>query len=224
VPPAGIEAFGKVAAYFAEDIERRRAHPDEHMISTLCQAQAQGAQISDEEIVGFCFLMAIAGNETTTKLIGNMVYWLAKHPDQRRLVQDEPHRVPAAVEEVLRYDNSSQMMVRTLTRDAKLHGRTLEKGKKVVLLVGSGNRDEREFPDPDRFDITRDIPRTLSFGHGRHLCIGASLARLEGRIALEEIFAHMPDLEVDFAGVERMHSTNVRGFSRVPIAFTPQSA
>jgi cytochrome P450 len=224
VPPAGIEAFGKVAAYFAEDIERRRAQPDEHMISTLCRAQAEGAQISDEEIVGFCFLMAIAGNETTTKLIGNMVYWLSKHPDQRRLVREDPRRVPDAVEEVLRYDNSSQMMVRTLTRDKELHGQTMEKGKKVVLLVGSGNRDEREFPDPDRFDVTRNIPRTLSFGHGRHLCIGASLARLEGRIALEEIFARMPDLEVDLAGVERMHSTNVRGFAKVPIAFTPQPA
>ena len=129
--------------------------------------------------------------------------------------------IPNAVEEVLRYDSSTQMMARTLTRDLELHGRRLPKGKKVALILASANRDDRYWASPDVFDVGRDTTGTLAFGFGIHHCLGASLARLEGTVALQEILRRIPDFTVDEAGLQRVHSGNVRGFSRLPIHFTP---
>lgn len=219
VPPAGIAGFRSLDDYFRKDLGRRRAQMGDDLVSGLLRAEIDGERLSDDEIVGFLFLLALAGGETTTKLIGNMIYHLCRHPDQKARILADPSLLPGAVEEALRFDASTQQMTRTLTRDIEMHGQKLQMGKKVALLIGSGNRDEREYLDPDRFDIERKIPRILSFGHGPHLCIGASLARLETRVTLEELHRRLPGYEVDFGRCVRVHNTNVRGFSSVPIVF-----
>jgi cytochrome P450 len=216
IPQAGLEASGRLARYFAGDLARRRAHPGDDLVSALLDAEVDGERLSDAEIVGFCFLLVIAGNETTTKMLGNAMTLLARHPDQRAWLVANPAGIPGAVEEVVRYDNSTQMLARVLTRDVALHDVTMPGGKKVLLLIGSANRDEREFPDPDRFDVGRAVPNPLGFGQGVHFCLGASLARLESRIGLEEFARRFPRYAVDEARCERVHMSNVHGFSSVP--------
>ena len=145
--------------------------------------------------------------------------WLWRNPSERDKVRADPGLIPRWVEETLRYDNSTQALARLVTRDVEIHGQRMCEGDKLVLLVGSANRDERVFEDPDRFDILRDTGASVSFGRGNHFCLGAALARLEGRVALEEVQRHFPDFEVDPSGIERVHSVNVRGFAALPIKF-----
>lgn len=221
IPEAGRMGAANLARYFMTDIAQRRRQPGAGMISDLIAAEVDGERLDDLEIMGFCFLLVIAGNETTTKMLGNAITLLHRHPEQRAAIVGDPSLIPGAVEEVLRYDNSTQMIARSLAKDVTLHGCRLEAGRKVLLLIGAGNRDERVFERPDDFDIQRRPEQQLHFGHGIHVCLGASLARLEGRVALEEVHARMRDYVVDEAGLERVHSANVRGFSRVPITFTP---
>ena len=217
IPPEGVAGARNLAGYFAKKLGERRSQPSDDMISDLIEAEIDGERLGDAEIIGFCFLLAIAGNETTTKMIGNAIYWLSKNPEQRRVIVDDPSLIPGAVEEVTRYDNSTQMLARVLTRDIEMHGRKMSAGDRVLLLLGAGNRDEREFRDPDVFDVRRKFERTVAFGHGVHVCLGASLARLEGRVVLEEIHARMPRYEIDEASLERVHSANVRGYSSMKI-------
>jgi len=219
VPPAGAQASFDIFEYFARFIEERRKRTTDDMTGALMEAEVDGERLGDEEVAGFLFLMIIAGNETTTKMLGNAIYWLWRNPDQRDLVTADPSLMPRWVEETLRYDNSTQALKRTLTTDLELHGVRMHDGDKVMLLVGSANRDERVFPQADRFDIMRDTTGMLSFGHGTHFCLGASLARLEGKVALEEMWPRMPDFEVLPDGIERVHSVNVRGFARLPVEF-----
>ena len=222
VPPAGREGAASLVRYFATALVRRRRQPGDDLVSALLAAELDGERLSDEEILGFCFLLVIAGNETTTKLLGNAVVLLARHPEQRRMLVDDPALIPGAVEEVLRFDASTQMLARVLARDLELHGQRMEAGRRVLLLLGAGNRDERVFgPTADRFDILRRPEQQLYFGHGVHVCLGASLARLEARVALEAVHRSIPDYAVDASGLERVHSPNVRGYARVPIRFTP---
>jgi hypothetical protein len=221
IPPAAIEASASIFGYFNALVAERRVQPRDDLTGALLAAEIDGDRLSDYEVLGFLFLMIIAGNETTTKLLGNALYWLWRNPDQRRLVQDDPTLIPRWVEETLRYDGSTQALARTVATDVELHGHTLRANDRVVLLIGSANRDERVFPQPDRFDIRRDTSALLSFGHGTHFCLGAALARLEGRIALEEVQARLPDFEIDPGGITRIHSVNVRGFATLPITFTP---
>ncbi len=227
IPQAGLEASGRLARYFAEDLARRRArrspHTGDDLISALLDAEMDGERLTDAEIVGFCFLLVIAGNETTTKMLANAMVLLARHPEQRAWLVAHPDGIAAAVEEVVRYDNSTQMLARVPTRDVELHGTTLRRGKKVLLLIGSANRDERAIERPDDFDVRRAPLAHSAFGHGIHVCLGASLARLEGRVALEEVLPRMPDYTVDTAGLVRVHSANVRGYSHVPIRFPPRA-
>jgi len=219
VPPAAAESAMKLVRYFQDMIAARRARPGEDLTSSLLEAELEGERLSERDILGFLFLMAIAGNETTTKLLANGMYWLWRHPGERDRVRADPGMVPRWVEETLRFDNSTQALARLVTEDVELHGRTLRSGDKAVLLLGSANRDERIFPDPDRYDLLRDTSQSLSFGRGNHFCLGAALARLEGRVALEEIHARIPDYEVDTSGIVRVHSVNVRGFAALPIEF-----
>jgi cytochrome P450 len=165
--------------------------------------------------------MIVAGNETTTNLLGNALYWLARHPQQRALLRREPARIEGWIEETLRFDNSTQLLGRRATVDHAVRGVRIRAGDKVVLLVGSANRDEEVWERPDEYDITRDTTQSLSFGRGTHFCLGAALARLEAQISLEEIWARLPDYAIDEAGLVRVHSTNVRGFAAMPIAFAP---
>ncbi|HEY8153588.1 MAG TPA: cytochrome P450 [Myxococcota bacterium] len=219
LPPAAAQAALRMLQYFTEMIAVRRRSPRDDLTSALLAAEIDGDRLSDREIIGFLFLMIVAGNETTTKLLGNAVYWLARNPEQREKVRRDPALIPLWVEETLRYDNSTQALARLVARDVELHGEKLRAGDKVVLLVGSANRDERAFPDPDRFDLLRNTQRSLAFGQGTHFCLGASLARLEGRVALEEVERSLPGWELEPAGSQRVHSVNVRGFAALPIRF-----
>jgi hypothetical protein len=217
VTPAGMDGAANLVRYFAATLAQRRQQAGEDLISALIAAEIDGERLADDEILGFCFLLVIAGNETTTKLLGNAALLLFRYPGQRALLAAEPHRIADAVEEVLRFDTSTQMLARVLTRDVALHGCTMAAGKRVLLLIGSGNRDERVFERPDEFDVCRRPQPHLSFGFGIHVCLGASLARLEGRVALEELLARMPDYGIEESGLVRVHSGNVRGYAHMPM-------
>ncbi len=221
VPPAGREATGRMLAYFRDLVAARRRRRGPDLTSALLDAEIDGAALDDREVIAFLFLMIIAGNETTTKLVGNALYWLWRNPAERERVRGEPALVPSWIEETLRYDGSTQMLARTLTREVELHSERLRAGDRLLLLIGSANRDERAFPDADRFDVRRDSSQHLAFGKGTHFCLGAALARLEARAALEAIQRRLPDYEIDVAGCRRVHSPNVRGFASMPITFTP---
>jgi hypothetical protein len=221
VPPEGIAASLRLLDYFVKLVAARRRQPGADLASALLQVEVDGDRLEDRDIIAFCYLMIIAGNETTTKLLANALYWLEKNAAARAEVSANPALVPAWVEETLRYDNSTQLMARTATRDFELHGEKLRRGDKLLLLIGSANRDERVFPKPDVFDLHRDTGESLAFGKGIHFCLGAALARLEGRVSLEEVMRRLPDYRIETGGLKRVHSTNVRGFSALPIAFPP---
>ena len=218
LPAAAAASALRMLHYFGEMLADRRRRSRDDLTGALLAAEIDGDRLSDREIIGFLFLMIVAGNETTTKLLGNALYWLWRNPGERDRLRADPTLVPRWVEETLRYDNSTQALARILNRDVELHGETLRAGERVVLLLGSANRDERVFPDPDRFDLLRDTRASLAFGQGTHFCLGASLARLEGCVALEELWKRMPDYEIDPAGLVRVHSVNVRGFAALPLS------
>jgi cytochrome P450 len=218
VPPAGAAAALDLVVYYSDLVADRRRRPTDDLTSVLLAAEVDGDRLSDEEVVGFLFLMVVAGNETTTKLLGHAWYWAERNPDQRAVPFADPGRIPDWIEETLRYDASSQVLARTVTRDVELHGQVVPAGDRILFLIGAANRDPRVFVDPDRYDIgRRDVSHHLaSFGSGRHFCLGASLARLEARIALEELVSRVADYEVHHDGVRRVHSVNVRGFATLP--------
>ena len=219
LPPAAAQSALRMLHYFTGLLAECRAHPRDDLTGALIAAEIGGDRLSDREIIGFLFLMVVAGNETTTKLLGNALYWLWRNPAQRDRLRADPGLVSRWVEETLRYDNSTQALARVMAADLELHGQKLHEGERVVLLVGSANRDERVFADPERYDLARDTSASLAFGQGVHFCLGASLARLEGRVALEELWKRIPDYEIDPAGLVRVHSVNVRGFAALPIGF-----
>jgi cytochrome P450 len=173
--------------------------------------------LTRDETLMYIMLLAGAGNETTTRLIGWTGKLLAEHPDQRRELAADRSLVPQAIEEILRYEAPSPVQARTVQRDVDYYGQTVKAGEIMVLLNGSGNRDDRHFEDGDRFDIHRKIDHHLSFGYGLHFCLGASLARLEGRVALEELLARWPDWEVDYDRAHKAHTASVRGWASLPI-------
>jgi cytochrome P450 len=223
--PDSMNAAMELLAYFSDCVEARKKNPTDDMMSALVQAELPDAgggssTLSDEEILGFCILLAIAGNETVTKLLGNGIYWLWKHPDQRAELAEDPSLTPGAVEELLRYDPPSHYQGRVTTKPVQWYGETLPEGARVLLLTGSTGRDEREFPDrPEQFDLHRRIERHLAFGHSRHICLGANLARLESKIAIDELLRRHPRYEIDIANAERVHSSNVRGYAKLPLRF-----
>ena len=218
VPPAGVEAAFALVVYYADLIADRRANPGDDLVSALCAAEIDGDRLTDDEITSFLFLMVVAGNETTTKLLAHAWYWGDRNPDERAKAFADAARIPDWVEETLRYDTSSQMLARVTTADLTYYGQTIPKGDRVLLLAGSANRDERAFADPDRYDLDRDRESVgiASFGVGRHFCMGASLARLEARVVLEELVKRVRTYEIDPAGTRRVHSVNVRGFETLP--------
>ena len=222
---AARDANANLVASFGALLEARRREPKEDLVSALLAAEVDGERLTETELVGFIFLLIVAGSETTTNLIGHTAAVLARHPDQRALLLEDPAKVPGAIEELLRFESPVHGLARTLTGDVELHGVTMRRGERVQLLYGSANRDEREFADPDRFDVTRKIERHLAFAHGIHYCLGAALARLEGRVVLEELLARIPDWQLASDGpVEMVRSSSVRGPARLPIEFTPAGA
>jgi cytochrome P450 len=161
--------------------------------------------------------MVVAGNETTTKLLSNAVYWAWRNPAELAKPMADPGRIGDWVEETLRYDASSQVIARTVTEDCTVHGQTVPAGGRLLLLIGSANRDPAAFPAPDDFDLDRDTSALISFGSGRHYCLGANLARLEAQIALAEFTRLVAGYEIDDGRAQRVHSVNVRGFATLPM-------
>ena len=216
VPPSGMEAALELAGYFATMLSERRRRPTEDLTSALLDTEMDGERLADDDIISFLFLMVVAGNETTAKLLANAWYWAWRNPQQRRLPFDDPSCIDGWIEETLRYDPSSQMVARTALVDIELYGSRIPAGDRVLLLIGSANRDEAVFPDPDRYDLRRDTAELVSFGVGRHFCLGAALARLEARVALGELVRRVEDYHVDPERARRVHSVNVRGFESLP--------
>jgi hypothetical protein len=217
VPPEGVAAFAWIRSYFREMIAARRKRPGDDLLSDLLSVDMDGERLEEGEILSFANLMIVAGNETTTKMLANAVYWLWRHPEQRAFVREEPARIPDWVEETLRFDNSTQMLARRVARDVELHGERMRAGDRALLLVGSAKRDERVFERAAEYDVGRDTSQSLSFGRGVHFCLGAALARLEGRVVLAEWWKRFPDYEIEPAGAVRVHSINVRGFAALPV-------
>lgn len=221
--PAAVDAnvFANSIALFAEYIEWRASHPSDDLMTELLRAEIDEPDgtrrpLSRTEVLSYTAMIAGAGNETTARLIGFMGQLLSDHPDQRRELVADPSLIPGAIEETLRYEPPSPVQARYVARDAEHYGRVVPEGSFMLLLNASANRDESHFADPDRYDIHRRGSH-LSFGQGLHFCLGSALARLEARVAFEEVLKRWPDWEVDYANAQRAHTASVRGWARLPV-------
>jgi cytochrome P450 len=208
---------------FVEYLDWRVDHPSDDIMTTLLNAEFEDGDgnvrtLTRDELVIYLSVVAGAGNETTTKLIGWAGKLLGDHPDQRRALVDEPERIPAAVEELLRFEPASRQVGRYVVEDVEVHGQVLPAGSAMLALIGAANRDELRWDDPERFDVLRQPIAHIAFGHGIHFCLGASLARIEARVALEELLKRFPDWEVDDAGARLAQTSTVRGYDALPIA------
>lgn len=215
-----LEAFGQDA--FAEYIAWRRKQPTDDLMTELLEAtfeddDGKERRLRDDELLGYIGLLAGAGNETTTRLIGWTGYLLGEHADQRRRVVRDRSLVANTIEEVLRFEAPSPVQARYVTRDVELHGTRVPEGSAMLLINGSANRDARRYVDADRFDVERKDTHHLSFGMGLHFCMGAGLARLEGCVALDEVLKRWPDWQVDRDHAKRAHTSTVRGWERLPV-------
>lgn len=209
--PRYADTFVELLTYLRGLARDRRAHPTDDLISTIVAGQDGENGLTDREVVQFVTLLLVAGNETTTNLIGNIVNALLEHPDQAEQVAADPSLIPALIEEGLRYDTPVQVVFRTAVEDTELRGVAIPKGGFVAAFLGSANRDERRFEDPDRLDIARRPQGFPGFGFGKHFCLGASLARLEARLVLEAVVPELPRLARTDSRVERIDSFLVRG-------------
>jgi cytochrome P450 len=212
-----LEAMGELRAYLRPIVRRRRARPADDLISILVGAEVDGEGLSDYEIFLFVLLLLVAGNETTTNLLGNAVDALLAHPDQLARVVAQPALIAGLVEETLRYDGPVQFLTRRTTREVALHGQRIPAQASVVVLLGSANRDERRFAEPDRFDVTRDARGHVAFGFGAHFCLGASLARLEAKAALEALVPELPRFARVRPEREFLDSYLIRGRARLDL-------
>ena len=216
-PETILAAFAELSHYITGVIEARRAQPRDDLISTLTRAEQGETALTPVETVMFSLLLLVAGNETTTNLLGNAMLALLAHPEQLARVRRDPSRVPALVEEALRYDGPVQLLFRQATREVELGAVRIPAGALVMPLVGSANRDESQFEDADRFDVSRSAQGHLAFGLGIHFCLGASLARLEARVALEELLARYARFERVEPRAEYVDSIVIRGVRRLPL-------
>lgn len=214
-----IQGFINMATYFETHSATFAASGKATGLVDIMLRAEQAGTMDRKQTVGTLILLAIAGNETTTKLIGNMAYRLWQHQDQRALLVQDPSLIGNAVEETLRYDGSSQIIVRRAGKDVTLRGKTIPEGARVGLCIISANRDPDKYPDPDRYDVRRGARDHMAFGMGIHACLGSALARLEARVVFEELLPRMPDYEIDEAGLRRAHNPNVRGYTHVPARF-----
>jgi len=214
---AAPEAIGEMIEYFAALVERRRHDPGDDTITDLVRLQDDGVPVSLVQILGYAFTMVAGGNDTTTGLLGGSAELLTRLPDQRRILLDAPEAIPNAVDEFLRLTSPVQGLARTATVDVELHGRVIPQDKKVLLLYGSANRDPAEFgPDAEECDVTRSINRMMSFGFGPHHCLGAAVARLQARVALEELLARCPRFVVDAERGQFASGPFVRRYASLP--------
>ena len=207
---------------FADYIDWRAEHPSDDLMTELLHAEftdetGTTRRLTRQEVLTYVMVVAGAGNETTTRLIGWTGKVLADHPDQRRELVQDRSLIPNAIEEILRYEPPAPHIARYVARDVELHGETVAEGNAMLLLVGAANRDDRRYPDGDRFDIHREVSQHLTFGYGIHFCLGAALARLEGRIALDEVLRRFPEWEVDRDNAKLSPTSTVRGWETLPV-------
>ena len=217
---AALRCVLELEAYFRDIIAQRRLQPGPDLLSALLAARDSGSILHEQELLSTCTMVLFGGHETTTNLIANALHLLLAHPDQRARVQADPARLPAAIEETLRFEGPIARMGRVATEDILWHGQTIRAGDRVWLSIAAANRDERQFPDPDRFDITRSDNRHLGFGIGPHYCVGASLGRAEAQIALTTLLRRFPDLAP--AGPPlRSDNATIHGFTHLPVHLGP---
>ncbi len=221
---AALAASTDMWNYWQAQIAERRVRPRDDVMSHLIQADLEGVdgtsrKLSDGELYAFYLLISSAGNETVARFLGSVGTLFAAHPAERAKLVADPRLVPGAVEEVLRFESPSPIQSRWVMRDVEIHGQTLPRDTKVALLTASANRDEREFPNADTFDVTREIDQHVALGFGIHFCLGASLARLETRVAIEETLLRFPEWDVVESGLQRVHTSTVRGYCNVPITY-----
>jgi cytochrome P450 len=218
--PATKEFFERSYEMFSDYIDWRVDHPSDDLMTQLLNAEVEDdggtRRLTRIEVLQYTSVIAGAGNETTTRLIGFLGQLLAEHPDQRRQIVADPSLIPMAIEEALRYEAPSPVQARYVAREIECHGTTVPEGSIMLLVNGSANRDERRYPDADAFDIHRGDTH-LSFGHGLHFCMGSALARMQARVALEEVIKRWPDWEIDYANAGKAHTTSVRGWAKLPV-------
>ncbi len=218
--PDGSNPQQEMGAYFLNMIAQRRQDPNEDLISALLAAQIDGIHLDQRELLGFCILLLVAGNETTTNLIGNALLCFDEHPEVMEQLRAQPDLMPSAIEEVLRYRSPVQMMYRHAISDVTVGDQNIRAGQMIMAQIGSANRDEAQFPDPDTFDIRRTPNRHIAFGHGIHFCLGAPLARLEAKIALTLLLERLQDIRrVHDTPLETMGSNIVYGVKHLPVTF-----
>lgn len=218
---AGMEAGLNCSLYLLELVQEKRRHPSDDMLSALVEVEVPADdgstyRLDDSAVAGFATLLAGAGSETVTKLVGSGVVLFARNPAEWQKVLDDAGALAGAIEEILRYWAPSQYQGRFTRAEVTLHDVTIPEGSPVLLITGAANHDERAYADPDRFDIDRPLQLSVGFGHGIHSCLGAALARLESRVAFEEIRNRWPRYSVDESGLRRVQMANVAGFSNVP--------
>jgi cytochrome P450 len=211
------DSSNAIADYFRDLISKRRGEPRDDLISALLAAEEQGDLLSEDELIATCILLLIAGNETTTHLIGNGMLTLLRNPDQRRRLQSDPSLIDTAVDEILRYEGSVQMTSRVVDHDLEFRGQRFEEGQVVLLLLGAANRDPAQFPDPDLFDVGRRPNRHLAFGQGIHYCLGAPLALAEAQIAFQTLLRRLPEPEAAFEEPEWGQNFVLRALKRLPV-------
>jgi len=217
LPRAALDAGSEMRDYLRELGNARKERPRDDLISKVVAAEV-GGELLEDEAVGMCALLCVAGTETTSSLVSSALFLLEQHPDQRTRLAEDLSGLTVAIEEILRYESPIQDLARTATRDVELHEVTIPARARVILLYGSANRDERQFAEPDRLVLTRKVRRHLAFGEGIHHCMGAPLARLEAKIALEVILSRVPEYAT-CGPAERLRATTMRGFSSLPMEF-----
>ena len=224
MPPDAFAAMIELRGYLEAAVAAHRGGRSDlpGVLAALCAAEVAGKKLSDGQVAAQLSTLVVGGTETLPKVFAGGVLQLARHPDQRAHLVSDPTRIPDAFTEIARLEMPTNFLARTLARDVSLHGQRLREGQGVLFLYRSANRDVREFADPDRFDINRRSPRTLSFGHGTHACLGQQVARLEGRVMLEELLREIPSYKVDEAAVVPARSDFVAGYLTMPITFAPR--
>ena len=214
-----LKCVEEMSAYFREAIRSCRTRPREGLVHSLLTAEIDGDRLTEEEVIANCIVTMVGAQETTTNLIGNGVLSLLRNPDQLQRLKDDRSLIPAAVEELLRYESPSQHTTRIATEDTELGGKKIRKGQAVIVVMGAGNRDPERFSDPDRLDVGRRDNRHLAFGWASHFCFGAALARIEGHIALDAIANRLPELALQPGPLVWRENLGLRGLTSLPVTF-----
>lgn len=223
-PPRAVAGIQSLKQYFISLRPERDAQPRDDLISAVSSATVRGARLSDHDYGAMCSMIAMAGYETTTHLISHALLELFRHSDQRNWLRDNPESIPNAIKEVVRYSSPVPFVGRTATRDVQMHDQTIPRGAPVIMILASASRDERQYSDPDRFDVRRADADSVAFGLGRHTCFGAPLARLEARVVLEEVLRRFSHYEIDESTLVSVGPSETSGYRTMRIRLDPALA